>query len=40
MTNLYIKQNLNQEWRKHFLNGEDVSSFGVGNSWKSVKTIK
>ena len=39
MSHIYLKQNLNQQWRKHYRNGKDVSEFGKGNSWKSHSTI-
>ena len=40
MSHIYIKQNLNQKWRKHYLNGEDVSRFNQGNEWKNHSKIE
>ena len=39
MSHIYLKQNLNQQWRKHYRNGKDVSEFGRGNAWKAHSTI-
>ncbi len=40
MSHIYLKENLNQEWRKHYLNGKDVSDFSKGNNWKSYSKIE